>query len=94
MSLYYKLFYFNSDTRNEAGGYPQKFRAVLIEYSSVFQNMLMHPKTVLEVLEIVKTIQNVNKKKWFFDFWKFAQNLVFEAYFHWWINAKRDPFRC
>ena len=63
MSLYYKLFYFNSDTRNEAGGYPQKFRAVQIEYSPVFQNMLMHPKTVLEVIEIVKTIQQIAKLK-------------------------------
>ena len=61
MVLYYKLFESNSDTRNQAGGYPQKFRAIQIEYSPVFQNMLMHPKTVLEVLEIVKTIQKNSK---------------------------------
>ena len=84
MVLYYKLFESNSDTRNQAGGYPQKFRAVQIEYSPVFQNMLMHPKTVLEVIEIVKTIQQISKlkKNWFFDFWNLAQNLVFEAHFH------------
>ena len=72
MMLYYKLFYFNSDTRYEAGGYPQKFRAVQIEYSPVFQNMLMHPKTVLEVFEIEKTIQKNSKCKKKSDF------LIFE----------------
>ena len=73
MSLYYKLFYLNSDTRNEAGGYPQKFRAVQKEYSPVFQNMLMHPKTVSEVLEIVKTIQKNSKCEKKSDF------LIFES---------------
>ena len=63
MVLYYKLFDSNFDTRNQAGGYSQKFRTVHIEYSPVFQNMLMHPKTVLEVIEIVKTIQQISKLK-------------------------------
>ena len=74
MVLYYKLFESNSDTRNQAGGYPQKFRAVQIEYSPVFQNMLMHPKTVLEVIEIVKTIQKNAK------FQKKSDFLIFEIW--------------
>ena len=67
---HYKLFY-STPTHATKLGYPQKFRAAQKEYSEFFENMLMHPKTVFEVFEIIKTIkkiQNFTKKNDFLIF--------------------------